>query len=359
AYRPANAVPMKVALYDEPASRARANALAREQRADPNADLPDDAAPAYAWVYRPEMQFSVFDLQVNSVQLDDGTGQPINVIDLSDESAQVDLDSDVLRLLLTYELEEPEFPALESLGPERTLVFEIAGEERYATFTVGSDGTIVFDDLSFLEHIESDDFIAIRLLGNEDSENILWEYVVDVDLDIDSDNDNGYGAPDRSVKEDEIENTPIPLQPGKLMVVHTKDSDGDGLLDPIDFDGSDLFAPVVLELPDFVEPATAAIVFQYRASDPSQVSIIDDASGRSIHLPAGIFRIWRKQGDRGRDVDNILDGGDYIPPGTPIPAEELGFRSGVHEVELYVEAVRSADAQSRLRLEANLAPLTP
>uniref|UniRef100_UPI003EC07004 LamG domain-containing protein n=1 Tax=Arhodomonas sp. AD133 TaxID=3415009 RepID=UPI003EC07004 len=173
AYRPANAVPMKVALYDEPASRARANALAREQRADPNADLPDDASPAYAWVYRPEMQFSVFDLQPQRLEqgsADDGTLEVIDLTDGADVPA-ISLD-EAIRLL--YGLEGSEFLPLEQLGPDRELVFSLGAEEVRAEVT--DSGELVFDNPDHLTELTADDLIALRLYQGNDSENVLWEY---------------------------------------------------------------------------------------------------------------------------------------------------------------------------------------
>ncbi|WP_435106712.1 Ig-like domain-containing protein, partial [Arhodomonas sp. AD133] len=174
AYRPANAVPIQVALYDEPASRARSNALAREQRADPNADLPDDAQPAYAWVYRPEMQFSVFDLQPQRLEQGSEGDGTLEVIDLTGDQGDTPLVDPLDPLRLIASLRGSEFAPLEALGPGHELVFSVGAEE--VTAHANGAGEWVFDDTAHLAELSTDDLLAVRLYDANDTENVLWEF---------------------------------------------------------------------------------------------------------------------------------------------------------------------------------------
>ncbi|MCU7843295.1 MAG: hypothetical protein KZQ93_05595 [Candidatus Thiodiazotropha sp. (ex Monitilora ramsayi)] len=65
--RPKYYVPIKVPVYNELATLDAQNALAQARR-DGVEGLPESVDPVYHWVYRPEMQFSVYDFKVNQIR---------------------------------------------------------------------------------------------------------------------------------------------------------------------------------------------------------------------------------------------------------------------------------------------------
>jgi hypothetical protein len=62
------------------------------------------------------------------------------------------------------------------------------------------------------------------------SEHRLTLLISTLDVDVDSDNDNGYESPERDVEEERIEDVAgNDLEPGKVVLVNSRDEDGDGI----------------------------------------------------------------------------------------------------------------------------------
>jgi hypothetical protein len=170
-YRPDHYVPVQVPIFDEVTTRRlRNSAVYTGQSAD-------SVPPVYRWPYRPEMQFSVFDLAVQGLEVQD-TNNQTQLIDISG-----DPQSGLLNQLLSdntasanllYDLLDPDNAQLPTFGPDRELVFSLGAEETQAILTPG--GNVQFDNLAHLAQLNSEDYFAIRLYQNSDSENVLWEY---------------------------------------------------------------------------------------------------------------------------------------------------------------------------------------
>jgi hypothetical protein len=139
---------------------------------------------------------------------------------------------------------------------------------------------------------------------------------------MDSDNNNGYGQPDLSLEEDEIEDQPNnPDTPGKILAVNNNDLDEDQIPDFADMDyssaGTNNFAPMVIGLPEAVtDLENTRIRLYYDGSDPAvvQTTTATDADGveYTFYTPApGKLRIWRKPANKPRDPAT-----DYIKPST-------------------------------------------
>jgi len=156
------------------------------------------------------------------------------------------------------------------------------------------------------------------------------------DLDIDSNNNDGFDTPERSDREDAIENLPgDPRFPGKLIGVNDGDVDADGLPDFADMlyrnpqTGQSVtvrFTPLIAELPEYIDLATAKLRFRYTGSDPNAVEAVTQPDGSVRYTPApGSQRVWLKGPSEQRDPV-----ADYVVPSTtqtdrPYTPQALGF----------------------------------
>lgn len=207
----------------------------------------------------------------------------------------------------------------------------------------------------WLEALQPDPDLTLALvlkdsLGNQVARDEVHAWITcRVDLDIDSDNNNGLGAPDRSIAEDAVEDEiGDDTKPGKVILVHNFDSDGDGI--PNYADGYDLsadiatddvdsrsFVPLVLSLGTGVA-GMSKIWIDYDASNPLAVcAALDDP----FVLPDGAMRLWMQGGNHPRDGRGFGDGGDYLAPGI-YDANDLGLADGT-SITLYAEVVSRSD----------------
>ncbi len=163
-YRPSYYVPVRVPIYDEAATRLGVNAAAYDSQTEfPN-------SPVYRWPYRPEMQFSVFDLQVSSVERIDQDGIAHNI--LNEEVPIIGLNDQGLNVL--YDLLESEFDPLAFFGPDRELAFSLLGSEIFAS--AGEGQQIGFNNFGALSEVQAIDLVTLSLLQNSDAYNRLWEF---------------------------------------------------------------------------------------------------------------------------------------------------------------------------------------
>ena len=170
-HRPDKFVPFKVPVFDEIATevlniQARANGL-------------EKPLPTYIDVYRPEMQFSVFDLINPKVEYkdEDENIQLINLTTAAAEEVDEALKSIDLVTIL-YDLEGTRLDPLRPFGPERKLALAVGEEEK--RIAVADDGSATFVNLDHLALLEPEDFMAISLYQNSDAANILWEFAYSV-----------------------------------------------------------------------------------------------------------------------------------------------------------------------------------
>ena len=128
------------------------------------------------------------------------------------------------------------------------------------------------------------------------------------------------------------------------------DSDGDkipGFADGYNRDGvespddlsTDAFQAWKLYLYNACEPTQATVRITYSSSDPAGV-IVD---GSNYVAAAGAFRLWMKNGNKGRKQNSFVSGdpGDYVPPGE-YSAHDLGFSNRADSITLFIEPVNIA-----------------
>jgi hypothetical protein len=197
-YRPKYYVPFKVPVYDEVETRER---IAMQRTAEQNGAVHREIEPVYHWPYRPELQFSVVDLEIKGMARADHN---LNIIDIwaaetdnnpntvpgiasSDQAMAILFDLDitenqVLDLFGGYN------PLLAEKDPDNTtgrdFVLALGEEEALALFKSNTDdgeNTLVqFNSLSHIAALDPNDYLTMSLYQNSDSANILWEYVMGI-----------------------------------------------------------------------------------------------------------------------------------------------------------------------------------
>ena len=171
--RPDRYVPVKVAVFDEQATQQQ-DKLYRYGKEDgtiaANTAKPE---PIYRWVYRPEMQFSVFGLTVNHINRVDDENQPQNIIDLTkQDTPSLTGGTDYVEVL--YDILMNNDAPLTSFGPDRELVLALGEDE--VKVIIGQDKKLKFNNIEHLALLDSKDLLTIRLYTNNDAANILWEF---------------------------------------------------------------------------------------------------------------------------------------------------------------------------------------
>nr|MBV6628515.1 RHS repeat protein [Oceanococcus sp. HetDA_MAG_MS8] len=173
--RPKYYTPVQVPLLDEASTRAQDRAWRALRREGNQIDRPE---PVYQWVYRPEFQFSVFDLEVAAINRELPDGDLTNVRDLP--LAVLGGTESAVELL--YDLQAPgndeAAPPLAVFGPhaeaDRGLLFVLGEEE--VPVTLGTDGAIRFENIDHILSLEPADLVTLRLVQNQDPTNILWQF---------------------------------------------------------------------------------------------------------------------------------------------------------------------------------------
>ncbi len=113
-------------------------------------------------------------------------------------------------------------------------------------------------------------------------------------------------------------------------------------------DNSDFasFVPVIITLPQGIDPSVAQLIFAYAGSDPHLVSGPGNNPNGGYSLPAtGTLRLWDKDSSQQRKDSGIADGGDYITPGKQFDASKLTWTTesdGSHQATIYLEAVKAS-----------------
>jgi hypothetical protein len=179
AYRPKHYVPVLVAIYDEEESlkqRITLRKAVQENKAD-EMEL-KNLLPVYQWVYRPEMQFSLYDLEVNAINRIDMDGEEHDILaagsDDNEETLPAFSSSDQKAELLYSLFIESNIESLETFGPPKELIFAFGAEELEAT--ISDNQKIEFTNLDHITELEVEDYATITLYNNGDDANILWEF---------------------------------------------------------------------------------------------------------------------------------------------------------------------------------------
>lgn len=149
--RPELFVPFKVPVINQVASEAQLATY--EQLVVDNPEL-TKPKPIYNWVYRPEMQFTVYDLEMNALAL---------------ESNQ-----DGTQLDVGYDLSTSTYDLLDTFQGEKELIFSLYGEQ-IAKVNEG-ESTTRFDNVDLLYALSGSDLLTLELTGNNDAFNPLYEY---------------------------------------------------------------------------------------------------------------------------------------------------------------------------------------
>lgn len=182
--RPRTLTPFQVPVYDENKDWKTYNAyrdLLREQAEaetpDPDAVTPQKPLPSYVWSYRPEYQFSQYDLEIaeiNRVNLNEqGEEEKENILDLS--TPVISSGDQLIEFL--YSLTGSTGGLLDRLSPidgPQDLVLALGEEE--VKLTLGQNQQIRIENIEHLASLSPEDFLTMRLYVNQDAGNILWEY---------------------------------------------------------------------------------------------------------------------------------------------------------------------------------------
>ena len=247
-FRPSHYVPVMVPVYDEEASRQAKNELvyARKDDIDTKNFSVD---PVYRWVYRPEMQFSVYGLTVKDLKqghLDENGNEILTPIDK--EKPVISSYEDFVKIL--YDLAGSSFEKLDPLTGDGhdTLVFAIGEQE--VTATLGKDNTVQLDNLEHLSSLHPEDYLTISLYQNGDAGNLLWQFAFEY-LAIDTRKDVEEFLGDDGVIRISADDTVLPLKavlfgyadrapekkkPQKLTWI----VEGEGSIEPVSQTDSDL-----------------------------------------------------------------------------------------------------------------------
>ncbi len=190
--------PFLVPRYDEAATlklRRERNALAAQEAeqtpppgGDTNAEALGRVEAQYAWVLRPEYQFSLIDLEVSKIEAyrldEDGNPIPDSARDLLDDEEPVITNTDdLIRVLYSLVIPEENFlgsfehpneDSPEATWSSREYILALGEEEM--RLTVGPGGQIDFENLAHLASLDVEDFLTVRLYLNGDDPNLLWEW---------------------------------------------------------------------------------------------------------------------------------------------------------------------------------------
>ncbi|MCG7872835.1 MAG: GH-E family nuclease [Candidatus Thiodiazotropha lotti] len=177
-YRPDRYVPVRVPVYDESSSRLQTRAYNLTKRAYDQGRLavePEKPDPIYHYIYRPEFQFSIYDLVMDEIRRTNLAGETTDILALD----QPLIDSTDQLIELFYDLTVPNHDPLAPYGyeGERELVLTLGAEE--VRVTVGANQQLSFNNLDHLDALTAEDLLTIRLASNNDMGNTLWEYAFD------------------------------------------------------------------------------------------------------------------------------------------------------------------------------------
>lgn len=361
-HRPAQYVPVRVPLYNEQGSIDDKLAVASQ------GEKTGDLTPRFNWVYRPELSFSVVDLELDAINLQsqDENGN-LQSIDISDSENPVISSADDL-VQVIFNLIGSEYDRITPLDGEQHYIFALGDQEIEVRIDKGegNEQQIQFANLDYLSQLEAEDYLTLSLYLNQDAQNVLWEWgFTTLDIDMDEDNNNGTDLPDRSMLEEAIES--IPKHPGKRIRVNNMDINHNRVPDFAEFDYLDKtgqrvithFVPMVVEIPSHVPMEGSTLTFSYQGSEPLAIEVSDDPdypgdSRRKLYEAApGVQRMWRTDADKKRDPKGIHSGGDYVTPDHQYSLLQLGFSEQKRTQVFYLEGIRRTENR-QARIVTNL-----
>ena len=167
--RPKHYVPFMVPVLDEAVTLEQAWLYKKLKQQGQANDLPKPE-PVYRWVYRPELQFSTYQLKVQDILREQSDGLSSS---LYGKTVPMIATSDNL-VRLMYGLLQSNQQALAFLGAGQQLVFALGEHE--IKVRMGEGQQLIFDRLEHLASLDVADFVTLRLYNNNDPTNVLWEY---------------------------------------------------------------------------------------------------------------------------------------------------------------------------------------
>lgn len=170
-YRPSKYVPVQVPLHDEQASEIARQAYRKADKEKPELNL-KKPEPMYSWQYRPEMQFSLYELNIKEVRKIDAK----NLVDEVYQDKKPVLASSDKLLELFYDLLRSEFSELEAWSYKGNKELVLAVGEQEILVEIGKDKSIRFENLQHLKDLDVDDYLSLRMYANNDSGNVLLEW---------------------------------------------------------------------------------------------------------------------------------------------------------------------------------------
>src|SRR5690606_11203749 len=181
-YRPRVLTPFLVPLHDEDKEWQVFSAWNQARKAY-DAEVidtePTKPLPSYGWTYRPEYQFSQFQLEIDSIlrEYTDESGQTHEQELLTEQLIDgkiptIRSDDDLVSVF--YSLVQQTVPRLTAIEGEQELVMSLGAHELKVTVT--DTGEIRFDNLEQLDYLDPTDLLTIRLYLNHDAGNTLWEW---------------------------------------------------------------------------------------------------------------------------------------------------------------------------------------
>ncbi len=206
-------------------------------------------------------------------------------------------------------------------------------------------------------------------------EDLVKLTVIELDLDIDSSNDEGFLPPARNDDDEDLfeDSRKGRSRPGKMIMANINDDDKDFIpdfadgfnRDPAemkdDVNDEEMFVPIVLEIPSFVDLNDLKIRLTYDEADPTGVTrTLVPQDPMAITIPrfdpgSGSLRLWTENGNVARNSASVKNGGHYIPPGT-YDAADLGFSGGKRECIFFVEGVGGSDLAGDQRILVEVDP---
>jgi RHS repeat-associated protein len=181
-FRPDYYVPFLVPLFNEDLTRLNAETQAGKEAQEwqPSEDEPvlKKIEKVYDWVFRPELQFSLFELDMGELKVEIETGYD-PLLDESGTSATID-----------YLIKSSKFEPLAPFGPQRQLLLSLGYAEILALLNKKTQGSITsLDDLTAmqpamrqallketLDQLEPEDYLGLQLYQADDAGNGLYEF---------------------------------------------------------------------------------------------------------------------------------------------------------------------------------------
>ena len=174
-----------------------------------------------------------------------------------------------------------------------------------------------------------------------------------IDIDVDSDNNNHLEPPERSPKEEQIEESSP-----KKVIVNSAYNDDDKIPDYADWwVAGKSFTPVVVQIPEAIAVEEMVVTFDYAASDPDAVSAIEPYA---LPKNGGPIRLWTKNASDVRSPLSVAQNldpsggrrpGDFVKPGVEYDASALGFSQSARTIVFYVEGVRLSKDPNPIKIE--------